>query len=118
MKKVTCLALAISLLSLNVFAASEQSNPLVPANSMEEMMNVEAMEDGIAPLDFFNDHDRDHDRDHGRDHRRGRVECVARNLRGQRFEARGFYPREVQQDAMRACYRVSQRCFEMGCHRN
>lgn len=108
MKKIVYLVLVMSVLPLRFTVAAENNNiPLIPANSLEEMMKYGVNEN--ATVADFDDYGRP-----GRDHH---VICSARNLRNMHFDATGFDPRETQDEAMRRCERVSRRCFELGCHR-
>src|ERR1700733_9585495 len=104
MKKAILLTLIVSALSLHFAVAAENTNPtLIPASSLEEMMNSNIDENStVANFD-----------EHFRDHHEGRVLCFVRNGRGERFEGRGAFPREALDEALRECRRVSEHCFEL-----
>jgi len=108
MKKFAYMALVLSVFSLKLAVAADAQveNELVPAASLEEMRDAE-MNSNAAETNFETDL-----APHW-----GAV-CFAKNLRGQRFEARGYDARDAQWHAMQECRRVSERCFELGCHRD
>jgi hypothetical protein len=51
--------------------------------------------------------------------RRFQVVCYAGSGRGVRFQARGWFPRQVQREAIERCERSTRwgRCYAMGCRR-
>jgi hypothetical protein len=104
MKKLTSLFLLVCAISVqSSFAAQAENEVLVPATSLEEMMNEE--------VSHFDGHHGGHEFNHD-------IVCVAGNRRGQKFYARGRYAREAQERALRECQQSSHRCFELGCRRH
>jgi hypothetical protein len=49
--------------------------------------------------------------------RNSRVICFTKDLKGKRFDSRGFGPRQVQEDASVKCEKGSRGCVEMGCQK-
>lgn len=105
MKKLASLSIILALFSFGHAFAEDMNENLVPDTTLEEMMDAGVADEGMS-IDSF-------EFDHG--HRF--VTCVARNRRGQRFQARGVNPREAQMRALHQCRQVSRQCFALGCHR-
>jgi hypothetical protein len=113
MKIIIYMAMVFTIFSARVAFAVETEDPsLIPAQTLEEILNRsgEEYDSRMATSAYAND-------THADLPHQSRVVCAVKNRKGQRFEARGFQPIQVQADALRSCERSSRLCYELGCQK-